>query len=236
MKKKKKAKRPEQKPAKNKQTEAANNTHAAVNFHSSPESDKNAENRKGEPAQQSSNRGTNWSLITQFGILSVTIAYCVVAYCQWRAMREALEVSERPWVIYKTATQITIDPDRPIPVDVEIENTGRSPAINVSGVVNVVTRPANIPDQIPIQDDDGTAISNSVVASGTPAVVRLFVGPYSQSEVDDIIKKKVQVHIVGIISYSDQFSTKEKYTTRFCIRHDPSMSFWASCQNNNYAN
>jgi hypothetical protein len=164
------------------------------------------------------------------------------------AAHDTLALSERPWVGLMGAGHLNIElaKDQPIKVTVDLQNTGKSPALNESGVGHLSTHPLGTP--MPNFDcskkDASAPIALMPNAIGQVTITTERVGSAGTNlilhdpELQMVQSGRIQLYIYGCIWYDDTF--QQPHRTDYCLLYIPSKvsgipGQFAACPTHNHA-
>ena len=169
-----------------------------------------------------------------------------ITYTVATTSQRQLEMDQRPWVGLMGAAHVnvTYSASSPITTSIEIQNTGKTPALNEVAVGKFETQPPSFPMprfETYTQKDAGPAVTlmpNAIANIGgtteKPSDKGLTINKLSETEVTAIDKGQLQLFLYGSIWYDDIF--KKPHHTDYCLQFipGPTHSFLA-CPVHNYA-
>jgi len=162
-----------------------------------------------------------WSAIAAMAMFAVNIAaliaYSFVNVNQLRLTRESTEHAYRAWLTVKEGKGLAVFPKQHAVVDVDVENTGRSPARNVR-----VRWSATIqaPDWIAPGNALGNIFGIGVIGPGQSRAI-----PFKTTQMlgdDDIaglVSRRTRLFFVAELIYEDQFGANR--LLQLCMFYDP---------------
>jgi len=167
--------------------------------------------------------------------------------------KDTLVLDERPWVglMGNGHVSVEITKDSPIKSLVDIQNFGKTPALDERGIAHLTTRPiqAPMPDLGNCTDTEEkgasppvtlmpTAIYQYGFATDAPSSVGIPV-ILTQADIDLLNGDQVQLYLYGCIWYRDTFHNPRK--TEWCLQYIPSTKTGGSanrfsvCPTHNHA-
>jgi hypothetical protein len=158
---------------------------------------------------------------------------------QLNIMKETVRHNERAWVTVKTGklTNVVSPGGPPLSVVIEIQNTGHSPALDVTMDGSLLIK-SKLPEGDILEAPHSPYETKTVVG---PTVTMTMDIKYKrqilQTDVDRLFTGKAYVFALGIIQYKDIFM--EPHTTSFCLRTmegQTGTGFLAGCPKWNTAN
>jgi hypothetical protein len=166
--------------------------------------------------------------------------------------QKQMMLDQRPWVGLMGTNHISVQivKDAPIKFRLQIQNVGKTPALEETSVNYLNMRP--ISDPMPSfggysqKDASATiclmpnAIANVDLATDTPGTAGFAINKLTDTDIDFIDTGKVQLFVYGTIWYKDTF--KNSHKTDYCLQYIPPKigtvgtegSFYA-CPVHNYA-
>jgi hypothetical protein len=146
--------------------------------------------------------------------------------------KRALEVSQRAWLGFYSATNYTPEPGVRGIVHVTIGNSGRLPATAAKIWMNSQTKRYDEPGLEP--EEPSGIISLAVIHPGYPQTSPIEIYPLSSDQIEAVKKGVLIIYIVGVVSYDDGFGRNRR--TLFCIYHQPGdKAGWNLCATGNKA-
>lgn len=180
----------------------------------------------------------NWSFLIQFGILLVTLAYCIVATMQWIAMRDTLDYSrdssrldQRAWVGVTGVERSEIQTKTR--ATVTIVNSGKTPAI---GVKTTLAFGPHTKDKkfVFLKPPPKLQHSQSVVQPGMSISIVLDTRELKTEEIDAFNNGKLILYAFGSIEYQDIF--KQNHSCTFCAYFTQDEKRGNACNEYNQCN
>jgi hypothetical protein len=155
---------------------------------------------------------------------------------QLRLTRQALILSQRPWVVQDTITHPTPLEltTQPLTLDVVWKNTGAGPARDLRVLVTVVERTVDfpLPDIWSFWSTDPPATHSSIGLFGPGQTkVSHFDHTFTDSKLADIMAGRAIFDLVGWATYRDVFETTHWVT--FCVRYNPHTKVFDYCDAGN---
>lgn len=183
---------------------------------------------KAETHKQQSQRnfGTTFVMLATCVIAVATGFNVIIAFFQWKATQEsimltrkALEISQRPWIIFDRMDKIELRPNVPIGTVLRFKNTGAGPALDVT-LETIVTPPTErpLPKRLRRPPPVGV-ISRGPLGPGQTITVPIRIGPISSEAFEAIQNRSRRLYVYGFANYSDEFGRMCELT--FCTFLEP---------------
>ena len=160
--------------------------------------------------------------ILSASVLSVVIVQAVIYHRQWGVMERTLIFSERAFVYAKEAIIVggRNMPDRPRPtypafIAVTIENTGNTPARNLTVDVNACAIPAELPPDFSYPSFAKTLGSPTLIGPRAGSQITL---PIEDVILGDVYARRRNLFVYGTVLYVDIFGRARQ--TQFCFRYN----------------
>lgn len=199
-------------------------------------------------ARVATSRG--WSLFFQGLVAFATVVYVVVSGLEetrkstrlaeksLEFSREALEISERPWVVPFMGKQAIQISDKPGLLKLNLVNTGRTPALNLQCATSrtiLSSSPAEFPPRLGGEPSVAMlgAASVAMLGAGSRGRAHVAIPPVTQGELDAIGGGGKTFYVLGECRYGDGFG--RNYSFRFCYQHNPEHGEWIYCAEYNRA-
>lgn len=182
------------------------------------------------------NVGEAWksSSVSDWMIVLFTLALTITAILQYQLTRDQLRTSQtdlRAWIAFEPRDPSEkIEPDRyqtlregdPIEYNVRIQNTGKTPAVNVRGHVIVTLVRTGSPTPFALMKDDfrGFRIESGVLIPNKDMKVTAQrtnghgLEVARAAEILELLEKKARIVVIGRVVYTDVF--KKDHWTQFC--------------------
>lgn len=188
------------------------------------------------------------TLIVLFIYTSVTLWQACTTHDVAKTSQRQLELDQRPWVGLMGNNHIAVEvvKNSPIKIKIELQNVGKTPALDEASVNNLTNHP--IGDPMPTfngysRADAGppitlmpNAIAVAEIATDKPGTRGVPV-ILSDADIININSGKVQLFLYGTIWYSDTFG--KSHRTDYCLQYLPSSgatgNSFGACATHNYA-
>ena len=154
--------------------------------------------------------------------------YCGLTAMLWWTSREGIHSGQRAYLIVKKVKlAVPLEVGKPIQATYEIQNTGQTPAQNVT-VTSILDLYSGTPPPAEHLGPPGTV---DIGAGQVQPMAIARINPLTAEEARDVsekqgdlfsaITKNRRLFIYGLISYTDVFGGRDE--TEFCVAYTPSM-------------
>lgn len=191
-------------------------------------------------------RGLKWSewfTLVFTGVIALSAGtYTIFAILQWNVMAKqaelmeaTLEVSQRAYVFPKHVRMKQFQMGKRLVVEVEVENSGNTPALNLSGTLHFRAIESALPD-ISDYGEPADGFTSVSVLPAHVSSIRMVSGRAELSErhVVSIEGGNLRVYVYGILRYQDIFGKQRE--SRFCGLYDPPTGLFKACERHNSMN
>jgi hypothetical protein len=136
----------------------------------------------------------------------------------------------------------SIEEGSPLKVRIDFQNFGKTPAFNERGIAKILTHPNAVPlpsfdtysvadASAPITLMPGVGTGVTIETSTPSAEGNVMV--MDKTTIAAIDSGAVEVYLYGSQWYDDAF--RKPHRTDFCLRYEPHVKGWGSCDRHNYA-
>jgi hypothetical protein len=181
----------------------------------------NTQQERGHQTDPPGNGLEKLSLAFDGAIVFFTLVLTVVSYFQWKATRDSFEIGQRAWVTAPGADLRPVPvPDTPIMVAIDIQNTGPSPALDVSVTMEIV-----ISDVVPVgpvkrTPDEQTRSRVALARDAKASSYTRSDAPITADQLAAVVDGKLRIFVIGDITYRDIFGHQRQTTYCFYARTD----------------
>jgi len=166
-----------------------------------------------------------------------TTIYSIVAYCQLSQTREALIITQRPWMLVTGASPIRSYTNNKPDMIIQFTVTGNSPVFKLSMLAIATQEPKGKCPPMLFPMNKPLEGSYSVHGPGGPYTLTLSEARITEGEVKAIENSPNVVCIFGLGTYEDMFG--EFHATRFCLlsnKPEAPVHPFTLCKSGNDAN
>jgi hypothetical protein len=193
--------------------------------------------RKSKPKRSRFTIVKNFKWNVWLPIIISLLGAAIASYSAWQATKSAgyakdnVRVGLRAYLGVQTMNFGKITEGERTKVEVIIENTGRTPAMNVTLTSRLDYRDSDISDDPDYRTQPEPESKLSILSGFShPAIVFGERGLF-KNEVEDLVNQKTRFYSYGVIQYDDVFG--ERHTTKYCGWYNFEKTSFTSCRNHN---
>lgn len=183
---------------------------------------------------------SEWLTLAFTGVIAGSaVVYTIFAILQWRIMGEqaevmkaSLEIGQRAYVFPKYIRMKEFRAGEKLLVEVELENSGNTPALNLSGSIHYRARETALPENPDYGKPADGFTSVSVLPPSVPSL-RLVSsrGELLDRHIVSVGRGELSIYVYGILQYEDVFRQRRK--TKFCGLYDAPTGLFKACEHHN---
>jgi hypothetical protein len=178
-----------------------------------------------------------------FWIALFTAALLVVSYYQWRTSQDAVVVAsealniskldQRAWTSVKNISMVTFELNKPIVIQITINNIGKTVARDVASVIHVIEVRGR-PNIDKVSRELNIKRSDNLVLFPNAELTRTRESFVPDSDKFARMKsKESELYVFGDITYSDVFG--DEHITEFCGLYSVQMAAFILCDQHQHA-
>lgn len=190
-------------------------------------------------ARESQKKYQRHSLFATWAGVFVVAAYTTFAALQWCATRQASYQDQRPWVAgtrWNLAGELTENTDpSSVKVTIEIQNLGKTPALNVTGSGRIYLLPSDPQGALDAGDDPKTI--RGILPQGVPTWLPFDAEPslldFTRDDILEYRHNHRKMYVQAKIGYCDTWNNFN--WTLFCMHraYGEDLTYFRSCEHGN---